>query len=44
MLRVFLIQGALFGLAGSLVGGVSGWGLVGRGCTTTTRASCRTSS
>ena len=29
MLRVFLIQGALFGLAGSLVGGVSGWGLVG---------------
>jgi lipoprotein-releasing system permease protein len=29
MLRVFLIQGALFGLGGSLFGGVSGWGMVG---------------
>src|SRR5690606_8938680 len=28
MLRVFLIQGAVFGLAGSLVGGVAGYGLV----------------
>lgn len=29
MLRVFLIQGALFGLAGSLLGGAAGYGLVG---------------
>ena len=29
MLRVFLIQGALFGLAGSLVGGLAGYGLLG---------------
>ena len=29
MLRVFLVQGALFGLAGSLLGGVAGYGLVG---------------
>lgn len=29
MLRVFLIQGALFGLGGSLLGGVAGYGLVG---------------
>jgi lipoprotein-releasing system permease protein len=29
MLRVFLVQGALFGLAGSLVGAVAGYGLVG---------------
>ena len=29
MLRVFLIQGALFGLAGSLLGGLAGYGLVG---------------
>ncbi|RZA12831.1 MAG: ABC transporter permease [Lysobacteraceae bacterium] len=29
MLRVFLVQGALFGLAGSLVGGLAGYGLVG---------------
>ena len=29
MLRVFLVQGALFGLAGSLVGGMAGYGLVG---------------
>ncbi len=29
MLRVFLVQGALFGLAGSLLGGLSGYGLVG---------------
>ena len=29
MLRVFLIQGALFGLGGSLFGGVSGWAMVG---------------
>jgi lipoprotein-releasing system permease protein len=28
MLRVFLIQGALFGLLGSLLGGISGYGLV----------------
>jgi lipoprotein-releasing system permease protein len=28
MLRVFLVQGALFGLAGSLVGGISGYALV----------------
>jgi len=28
MLRVFLIQGALFGLGGSLLGGVAGYGLV----------------
>jgi lipoprotein-releasing system permease protein len=28
MLRVFLVQGALFGLAGSLVGGVAGYGLL----------------
>ncbi len=28
MLRVFLIQGALFGLLGSLLGGISGVGLV----------------
>ncbi|HEY4560912.1 MAG TPA: ABC transporter permease [Lysobacter sp.] len=28
MLRVFLIQGAVLGLAGSLVGGLAGWGLV----------------
>jgi lipoprotein-releasing system permease protein len=28
MLKVFLIQGALFGLAGSLLGGVSGYALV----------------
>lgn len=29
MLRVFLLQGALFGLAGSMVGGSAGYGLVG---------------
>ena len=29
MVRVFLVQGALFGLAGSLVGGLAGYGLVG---------------
>ncbi len=29
MLRVFLIQGALLGLAGSVLGGVAGYGLVG---------------
>ena len=29
MLRVFLVQGALFGLAGSLVGGLAGYALVG---------------
>jgi lipoprotein-releasing system permease protein len=29
MLRVFLLQGGLFGLAGSLVGGLSGYALVG---------------
>ena len=29
MLRVFLIQGALFGLAGSRLGGLAGYGLVG---------------
>lgn len=29
MLRVFLLQGALFGLAGSVVGGSAGYGLVG---------------
>ncbi len=29
MLWVFLVQGALFGLAGSLLGGVAGYGLVG---------------
>jgi len=29
MLRVFLVQGALFGLAGSLLGGLAGYGLVG---------------
>ena len=29
MLRVFLIQGALFGLAGSLLGGLADYGLVG---------------
>ncbi len=29
MLRVFLVQGALLGLAGSLLGGVAGYGLVG---------------
>jgi lipoprotein-releasing system permease protein len=28
MLRVFLIQGALFGLAGSLIGGAAGYALV----------------
>ena len=28
MLRVFLVQGALFGLAGSLLGGAAGYGLV----------------
>ena len=28
MLRVFLLQGALFGLAGSMLGGVAGYGLV----------------
>ncbi|OHE83659.1 MAG: hypothetical protein A2190_07910 [Lysobacterales bacterium RIFOXYA1_FULL_69_10] len=28
MLRVFLVQGALFGLAGSVLGGVAGYGLV----------------
>jgi lipoprotein-releasing system permease protein len=28
MLRVFLVQGALFGLGGSLLGGVAGYGLV----------------
>lgn len=28
MLRVFLIQGAIFGLAGSLIGGISGYALV----------------
>ena len=29
MLGVFLVQGALFGLSGSLLGGLAGWGLVG---------------
>lgn len=29
MLRVFLLQGALFGLGGSLLGGLAGYGLVG---------------
>ena len=29
MLRVFLVQGALLGLAGSLLGGAAGYGLVG---------------
>jgi len=29
MLRVFLVQGALFGLAGSMLGGVAGYALVG---------------
>lgn len=29
MLRVFLVQGALFGMAGSLLGGLAGFGLVG---------------
>jgi lipoprotein-releasing system permease protein len=29
MLRVFLVQGALFGLAGSVLGGLAGYGLVG---------------
>ena len=29
MLRVFLVQGALFGLTGSLLGAVAGYGLVG---------------
>jgi lipoprotein-releasing system permease protein len=29
MLRVFLVQGALFGLTGSLLGSVAGYGLVG---------------
>ncbi|MBZ0111700.1 MAG: ABC transporter permease [Thermoanaerobaculia bacterium] len=29
MLRVFLLQGAMYGLAGSLVGGMAGYGLVG---------------
>ncbi len=29
MLRVFLVQGALFGMAGSVLGGVAGFGLVG---------------
>jgi len=29
MLQVFLLQGALFGLAGSLIGGLAGLGLVG---------------
>lgn len=29
MLRVFLVQGALFGLSGSLLGGLAGYGLVG---------------
>ncbi|GAB3550479.1 ABC transporter permease [Noviherbaspirillum agri] len=29
MLRVFLVQGALFGLVGSLLGGLAGYGLVG---------------
>lgn len=28
MLRVFLVQGALFGLAGSILGGLAGYGLV----------------
>ncbi|GGK13994.1 ABC transporter permease [Luteimonas terricola] len=28
MLRVFLVQGAVLGLAGSAVGGLAGWGLV----------------
>lgn len=28
MLRVFLVQGGLFGLAGSLIGGLAGYGLV----------------
>jgi lipoprotein-releasing system permease protein len=28
MLRVFLVQGALFGLAGSVLGGLAGYGLV----------------
>src|SRR5690606_18681866 len=28
MLRVFLIQGALFGLAGSAIGGLAGYGMV----------------
>jgi lipoprotein-releasing system permease protein len=29
MLRVFLLQGAIFGLAGSVIGGLAGYGLVG---------------
>ena len=29
MLRVFLVQGGLFGLAGSVVGALAGYGLVG---------------
>ena len=29
MLRVFLVQGAVLGLAGSTVGAIAGWGLVG---------------
>ncbi len=29
MLSVFLVQGALFGLAGSLLGGIAGYGMVG---------------
>lgn len=29
MLRVFLVQGALLGLAGSLLGGAAGYALVG---------------
>jgi lipoprotein-releasing system permease protein len=29
MLRVFLVQGAVLGLAGSAIGALAGWGLVG---------------
>ena len=29
MLRVFLVQGAVLGLAGSVIGALAGWGLVG---------------
>ena len=29
MLRVFLVQGAVLGMAGSAIGAIAGWGLVG---------------
>ena len=29
MLQVFLVQGAVLGVAGSLIGALAGWGLVG---------------